>query len=195
MEQSQNSMSVVAAIYGRHSVRNYTPEQLDRDTINVLLAAAVRAPTAIHKEPWAFVVVQDAALLRRISDCAKAFLSQEIHHAGLHTGSHALDTLASSDTSVFYSASTLIVICADTTGAFFTADCWLAAENLMLAAHARGLGTCVIGCAVSALNSAELKAELGLPVGTTAIAPIIVGVPADETSPTERKEPRILAWK
>lgn len=115
MEQSQNSMSVMAAIYGRHSVRDYAPEQLGREMINTLLAAAVRAPTAMHKEPWAFVVVQDAARLRRISDHAKAFLRQEIHHSGLHAGSHALDTLANSDASVFYNAGTLIVICADTT--------------------------------------------------------------------------------
>lgn len=65
----------------------------------------------------------------------------------------------------------------------------------MLAAHAQGLGTCVIGCAVSALNSVELKTELGLPSGTTAIAPVIVGVPAGKALPTARKEPRVLAWK
>jgi len=65
----------------------------------------------------------------------------------------------------------------------------------MLAASAMGLGTCVIGSSVSALNSSELKAELGIPATVTAIAPIIVGVPAGETPQTDRKEPQILVWK
>jgi nitroreductase len=47
---------------------------------------------------------------------------------------------------------------------------WLAAENLMLAAHAMGLGTCVIGSAVPALNTPKSKAELNIPSECTAIA-------------------------
>lgn len=42
------------------------------------------------------------------------------------------------------------------------ADCWLAAENLMLSACALGLGTCCIGSAIPALNSPEAKSELGI---------------------------------
>jgi nitroreductase len=72
---------------------------------------------------------------------------------------------------------------------------WLAAENLMLAAHALGLGTCVIGCSLAALNAPDVKAELSIPSELSAIAPVIVGVPAGETPPTTRKEARILAWK
>jgi hypothetical protein len=45
------------------------------------------------------------------------------------------------------------------------ADCWLAPENLMLAACAKGLGACVIGLAVSALSTPEWKAELKIPDG------------------------------
>ena len=57
-----------------------------------------------------------------------------------------------------------------------------------------GLGFCVIGFAVSALNTPEIKAELGIPAECSAIAPIIVGVPSGETPRTTRKEPEILAW-
>ena len=72
----------------------------------------------------------------------------------------------------------MIVICAKPMGAFAVADCWLAAENLMLAACAMGLGTCCIGSAVPALNTVDAKAELGIPLDVTAVAPIIVGVPS-----------------
>ena len=74
------------------------------------------------------------------------------------------------------------------------ADCWLAAENLLLAACAQGLGTCVIGFAVSALNTPEWKSELKIPAEMTAIAPMIVGVPAGVTPPVPRKPPEIISW-
>jgi nitroreductase len=65
----------------------------------------------------------------------------------------------------------------------------------MLAASSLGLGTCVIGSAVPALNTEEIKAELGIAQELTVIAPIIVGAPAGKTTPTARKEPEILFWK
>lgn len=49
--------------------------------------------------------------------------------------------------------------------------------------------------AVALLNSAEIKAELGIPVEVAAIAPIIIGVPSGETPNMSRKKPEILAWK
>jgi len=183
------------AIYQRRAVRSYLPQKLDAATIHTLLEAAVRAPTAIHEEPWTFVVIQDVGLLKRLSDRAKEFFVEEIHHQHLDRGGHALDRFKSPDFNIFYNASTLIVICGKPLGPFVVADCWLAAENLMLAACSMGLGTCVIGAAVSGLNSPEMKAELGIPAEVSAVAPIIVGVPSSETPLTSRKEPQILAWK
>ncbi len=192
MTQIATGMSVTEAINRRCSVRSYTPEKVGQDAINGLLAAAVRSPTAIHEEPWAFLIVQDADKLKRISERAKAFIVQEAVHARLHQGSHMLEAFSRPDFNVFYNAGTLIVICADKTGPFVAADCWLAAENLMLTARSMGLGTCVIGSAVAALNAPDMKAELGIPVEATAVCPIIVGVPAGEPAPTSRKAPRIL---
>jgi nitroreductase len=183
------------AIDSRRSVRSYAPAKLGHNTIKELLAAAIRAPTAIHEEPWAFVIVQDVALLKRLSDRAKEFFAQEQHTAKLHHGSRALDAFTQPEFNVFYNASTLILICADVAGPFVAADCWLAAENLMLAACSLGLGTCVIGSAVSAFNDPQVKAELGIPEGATAVAPIIVGEPYGITPQTSRKEPRIFVWK
>jgi len=53
-----------------------------------------------------------------------------------------------------------------------------------------GLGTCVIGSALPALNAAEI----GIPADDSAVAPIIVGVPSGETPLSLRKEPTILVW-
>ena len=187
-------MTVFEAILARRSVRSFAEQELHRATIKTLLEAAVRAPTAVHEEPWAFVVVQDRALLERLSDRAKPLFVEETRRADLDRMGHSFRIFAEPTFNMFYDAGTLIVICARPLGPFAAADCWLAAENLMLAARAMGLGTCVIGSALAALNLPEVKAELGIPAEITAIAPIIVGFPRGETPSTSRKEPQVLSW-
>lgn len=201
-QPQERPLSALDAIFMRRSVRAYTPQKLDESTIRSLLDAAVQAPTAMHTEPWAFVVVQDDAMLKRVSDRAKGSWAKEAaHYRDLHAGVDAAtesafaERFASPDFCVFYDASTLIVICAKPMGPFVVADCWLAAENVTLAACALGLGTCYIGSAVPALNSPEVKSELGIPPDVDPVAPIIVGVPSGPAIEVARKDPHILYWK
>jgi len=161
--------SVMDAIYHRRAVRNYTPRTIARPVIR--------------------------NLLNRLSDSAKERVRNEAQGSGSHHAKHSLELVDAPDFHVFYNAGTLIVIYSKFQGPFVVADCWLAAENLMLAACAKGLGTCVIGFAVSALNSPEWKAALKIPARMTAVAPIIVGVPAGATPPVPRKQPKIIIWK
>jgi nitroreductase len=191
----ETGMDAMEAIYRRRAVRDYTPETIDQVTVRSLLDAAVHAPTAMHEEPWAFAVVQDKTILNRLSDHIKELLAggtDLIHPLG---GIHATDIFTTPEFNVFYNAGTLIVICGKPMGSFVISDCWLAAENLMLAACAKGLATCPIGLAVTALNTPEWKKELGIPAEMTAFAPIIVGVPAGISPPVPRKQPEILTWK
>jgi nitroreductase len=188
-------LSALDAIYHRRSVRNYTPGTIDQAVIRTLLDAAVHAPTAMHQEPWSFAVIQDKNLLNRLSSSAKEKVRSEAQGSDSPQAKHSLDLVNKPDFHVFYNAGTLIVIYSKYEGPFVVADCWLAAENLMLAACAKGLGTCVIGFAVSALNTPAWKAELNIPAEMTAIAPIIVGVPASDTPAVPRKEPEIVTWK
>jgi nitroreductase len=190
--QSDVEMNVYEAILARRSVRRYTPQTLDRNTVRLLLEAAVHAPTAMHDEPWAFAVFQDKDLLRQLSDRAKPLFVHELRRSGKNRSNHSLDNYTDPDFNIFYDAGTLIVICANALGPFVAADCWLAAENLMLAACAMELGSCVIGSALPALNTASIKAELGIPEKYSVIAPIVVGYPEGETEPMPRKEPFIL---
>jgi nitroreductase len=193
MTTPPSTMTVSEAIEKRRSVRHFTQEMVSKEAVDVLLAAAIRAPTAIHEEPWVFLIIQDAQRLQRLSEQVKKHFVQEAAHASLHFDGQTLSqTFAHPDFNVFYNASTLIVICADNPRPFAMADCWLAAENLMLAACSLGLGTCVIGSAQGALNTPEVKAQLGVPIGITAVAPIIVGIPAGETPASPRKPPRVL---
>ena len=197
----ERPLSALDAIFGRRSVRAYTAQSLDEPTIRALLDAATQAPTAMHAEPWAFVIVQDREALKRISDRAKgSWIKEAAHYRDLHRGVDAAmassfaERFASPDFCVFYDAGTLIAIGAKPSGPFVAADCWLAAENLMLAACALGLGTCCIGSAVPALNSPDTKAELGIPFDVEIVAPIIVGVPSEPGASASRRNPAIVSW-
>ena len=186
--------TVQEAIRQRGSVRAYGPGKLSWSTVTALLGAAVRAPTAMHLEPWSFVVIQNAEILRALSDRARLLFAEEPHPELLHRGGHALDVFTRQDFDVFHGAGTLIVIGSQLEGPFVAADCWLAAANVMLEAHALGLGSCVVGSALSALNLPETKSVLNVPNDFTAIAAIVVGEPAGPITPTPRQEPRVLAW-
>lgn len=193
MAETSTSMSVMDAINLRRSVRAYQDAPLDRDTINALLAAAVRAPTAIHEEQWVFAVVQGRAELAKLSAAIRAPLVIEGEQAV--PASHVLHRPPDGEFNFFYDADTLILICAVPMGPYVTADCWLAAENLMLAACAMGLGSCVIGSAAPGLNQPHIKAELGIPEEINIVAPIIVGVPRADAQPTQRTPAKVISWK
>jgi nitroreductase len=195
VQKPESVMSIMDAIYQRRAVRDYAPKPVDKATIRKLLDAAVHAPTALHEEPWVFAVIQDKQTLSRLSDTSKRLTAsaQETLHP-MHSN-HAADRFINSDFHVFYNADVLIVVYGKPLGAFVVADCWLAAQNLMLAAYSMGLGTCPIGFAVEALNTPEWKKELGIPAEMTAYAPVIVGFPSGETPVVPRKEPEIAVWK
>lgn len=189
------SMDVIDVIYNRRAVRDYLTTKIDKDLIQTLLNAAIQAPTAMHEEPWSFVIIQNKDLLNRLSESAKNLILAEANHSEPQKAKHIIDLVKPAEFNIFYNAGTLIIIYSKLQGNFVAADCWLAAENLMLTAYAKGLGTCVIGFAVSALNTPEWKEELGIPEEMTAMVPIIVGWPASKTPPSSRKPPQILTWK
>jgi len=191
MFKSIAEMALRDAIWGRRSVRAYSSEKIDKHAIEKLLDAAVRAPTAMHAEPWQFVVVQDLDKLKRLSDCVKTALAKD---SQLHPEHHHPDIFFQSDFNVFYDAGTLVIICANAESPFTHADGWLAAENLMLFAHSIQLGTCVIGSAVEVLNMPEMKVEFNIPSTSLVVAPIIVGKPRGKTVTSARKAPQVLAW-
>ncbi len=191
-----NPLPVMDAIYSRRSVRDYSPAVVSQASIHVLLYAAVQAPTAMHEEPWAFAVIQDRAMLDRLSETAKQTLWLQAQGEGNSGLARRSVTMISDPAfNVFYNAGTLIVIYGKTQGPFTAADCWLAAENLMLAACAAGLGSCMIGLAAPALNTPEWKKRLDVPDGMTAYAPILIGYPAEQPPPPSRKPPELICWK
>jgi nitroreductase len=181
-------MDLLQAINERRSVREYTDEPVSDAVLRQLIDAAIQAPSAINQQPWCFVVVKNPRLLAQISDQAKAYLLK----ASLGAPAHPFrDMLNDPKFDIFYHAPALIVIAAAQPTDWAVEDCALAAENLMLAAHAAGLGTCWIGFAQHWLGTPEGKAALGLPASYSPIAPIVVGHPRRKAVPVPRKTANI----
>lgn len=190
MKNELKDMNVFEAILGRRSIREYTSQQVDAKKIRSLIEAAVMAPTAMHREPWAFTIVQDVNLLQGLSDMAKPMFIEQLKQVD----SIEIDAFNHPEFNIFYGASTLIIICANKANPMATADCWLAAENLMLAAFGMGLGSCVIGAALLALNETEQRLKLGITENFEAVVPIVIGFSNASAVPSKRKRPLILNW-
>jgi nitroreductase len=182
-------MDIEKAIAGRRAVRDYTNHFVDKKAIRDLIAAAVLAPSAVNQQSWTFTVVRDQPTLDRISHDAKAFML-ETATPGPHS-EHFRLMLSDPAFHIFYHAPALIVISAAAPGPWVVEDCALAAENMMLAAYACGLGTCWIGFAQAFLNTSDGKNMLGIPAAALPVAPIIVGHPKAQVPPVSRKEPDI----
>jgi len=187
MQLPELEQTIFETILGRRSVRSFAPRKVEPDVLKTLLEAAVWAPTALHKEPWGFVIVQNKDILKNISDLAKPLFIEELKKFGTRE-----DVLKHTGGNLFYDAGTLIIICGKTNGHLPIADCWMAAENMILAACAMNLGSCVVASALPAMSLPDVKATLGIPVGFVAIAPVIIGYPKAEAAPSSRKAPLIL---
>lgn len=187
-------MTAMQAIYGRRAVRNYETREIPKDKIRELLRAAVQAPSAVNQQPWAFAIFQGADLLKKFSDDAKKQYLREIS-VERHEMDKLKDHLTSPDFNIFYNAPTLIIVLAKNSGMYPSGDCWMAAQNLMLAAYEQGLGTCAIGLALPWLHLPHTKRELGIRDDLTSVAPIIIGYPAENPPAPPRNEPEIIVWK
>jgi nitroreductase len=184
-----SAMDLNEAITGRRSVREYTAQAVDEPTIRRLIDAAVHAPNAVNQQPWTFTVVRDQSVLDRISRDAKSHMIATMS-ASPHSD-HFRSWLSDPNFQIFYHAPVLVLITAIAEGPWIVEDCALAAENLMLAAYAAGLGTCWIGFAQSFLNTSDGKNVLGLPAAWVPVAPIIVGHPKAAPPPVPRNAPSV----
>jgi nitroreductase len=190
--------SAMKAIYQRRAVRVYDNKPVSRDNVELLVDAAIHAPSAVNCQPWTFVVIQQGEVLTRYAKEGKQLLLNEppvaeVVESGLSNMDHLRQITADPDFELFHRAPALVVIYATSTEG--VTDCFLAAQNLMLAAWSIGLGTCPIGLARPLFNRADVKEELGVSPEWTCALPIAVGWPAGETAPTPRRPAQIVAWR
>ena len=186
-------MDVLEAIAARRSVRSYLPTPVPREVVEQLLDAAVRAPSGMNNQSWAFGVVEGVEAVRKLGERAK-------HHLLAHIDDNSplvryRERLEQPTTRLLYEAPLLIVIYKKPTGITREIDYCLAAQNLMLAACGLGLGTCWIGLAHAFLDLPPVKVELGVPDGYGVGAPLVVAYAEEGAPPVDRAAPHVLFWK
>jgi nitroreductase len=182
-------MDVIEAIYHRRSGRSYRPEPVAPELVNLLVAAAVQAPSAMNLQPWAFLVIEGRDALSEYSERAKRHLCDTLTPQSLLY--RYRDQLLEPAFDIFYAAPLLIVVAATSGAAQSIEDCGMAAQNLMLAACREGLGSCCIGFARPWLNLPATKVELGISQAYVPVLPIILGYPRTPMPLVPRKRPEV----
>ncbi len=155
-------MDVLQAIKQRRSIRQFTEQAIDRNLLEQILDAARWAPTAGNQQRWRFIVVTDPTVKEMVRKVSPG---------------------------IFATPAAFVVICAEKVpdaSAWdewtYLADCAIAAQNIMLAAHALGLGSCL---AISYARTA-LKEILDIPEQVEPELVVTLGYPAEDPAPPSR---------
>src|ERR1700749_3225447 len=174
-------MDVIDAIHSRRSLRSYQSNPVDRNLIETVFWDAAQAPPPFSGQvPWTFNVIEGveriAALGARAMDHAHA----------TRPNSASRPWLDRSGFQIFWSAPVLILISSE------LEDCCRAAQNLMLSAHARGLGTCWVGSPLPWLRTEEVKAELQIPFVLMPNVVMCLGYADADPPASERDRPPVI---
>lgn len=166
--KTSDSATVINAIMTRTSVRQYTDEPVTDAQIETLLRAAMAAPTAADARPWQFVVVKERAMLDSIP--------MHIRQAAPVGRSQVA-----------------ITICGDMQRAFegearnyWIEDTSAATENLLLAAHAMGLGAVWCGVYPQSEKVKYISELLQLPEYIVPMGIVAIGHPAESPDPKDK---------
>jgi nitroreductase len=186
-------MDVIDAIKNRRSIRHFKPNDIDEKTVQAVLEAAHWAPSWSNNQCWRFIIVRDTQMKAKISGTlTKIMVDTEM-----------MENAAAES---IKQAPLLIVVCAEKGQAGFNTDgttttdkgkYWfmfdvaLAVENLALAAHAAGLGTCIIG----GFDSIEVEHMLGVPNGFAVVAMTPLGFPEIGGQVSPRKKLSDVLYK
>ncbi len=160
-------------ILTRRSIRKYRPQIIERDIILKILNAAMYAPSAVNKQPWHFIVVDDRNIMKRV---------MEIHRSSM----------------MLESASHAVLICGDEKlqhdVGYWIADCGAATQNLLLAATSLGIGSCWIGLYPRENRMAAVSVLFGLPAHVKPFALVSLGYPAEEKEKPDRFKPERIFY-
>ena len=167
-ESQTQEQAVLDNIATRTSIRDYEARPVEKEKVEKMLRAAMAAPTAMNKQPWHFVVVEQRSVLDSL--------------AGVNPYAKML-----------LKAPLAIVVCGDMDKViegggrdFWIQDASAATENLLLAAHAMGLGAVWTGAYPSEERSKAISATLSLPDNLVPLNMIVIGYPAEHPQPKDK---------
>lgn len=166
---------VIEVIFRRRSIRRYQDRPVEREKLDILLQAAMAAPSAMNCRPWEFVIVTEAEKLEQF-------------RRRLVFGNR--------------NAPAAIVVCGNPRRSknpaahlFWVQDCAAATENIMLAATSLGLGTVWIGVYPVLAFMRIVRDAVALPRHVMPLCIVYVGYPAEEKPPRTQFAPAQVHWQ
>lgn len=189
----------------RRSIRRYTADPVDDELVNALLHAAIWAPSAHNRQPWRFCVVRSAPVKERLSAAMAAAWQHDLTRDGLDPAS--IERRIAVSHARLTGAAVLIVTCVTMEEMDVYPDAarnhaeWvmavqsvaLACQNLLLAAHAAGLGACWM-CA-PLFVPAQVRSALDLPESWEPQAIVTLGYPAESKEKARRPLGECVVWR
>jgi len=167
--------TTIETIYARRSIRQYKEQPVEKEKIELLLKAAMAAPSAMNIKPWEFVVVTDQDTL---DDIRSSLMF------GNHNAPAAI--VVSGNTSFFKHPMA---------SRFWVQDCSAATENILIAAVDLGLGTVWLGVHPIHNYKKRISQILSLPDHVIPLNVIYVGYPAEEKTPRTQYNPERVHWE
>ncbi len=188
----------ITLIKTRRSIRKFQDKPVPPAVLRPLIEAATWAPSAGNTQNWMFSVITSPAIKAQMAASVKSCWHCALNEPGMETASEMIQPY----TRHFYwfdAAPVVIVLSARRSRGFIdlmfgtagadvagtTASAAMAAENLMLAAHASGLGSCCLTAPLAAQDA--LKSLLGLGTGQHIVCVIALGYADECPDPPERK--------
>lgn len=166
----------IASILARRSIRSFKSDPVEKEKISAILECGLYAPSGMNRQPWHFTVVTDRALLDRISaENRKIMLQSENEQVRLRAQDPGFDN--------FRGAPMAVIVSGEKGAIFAPADCANAVENMAIAAHSLGLGSCYLASFKPALERPEgrfLLEELGIPQDFEPLYALSLGYGSEE---------------
>ena len=172
---------VVGAIMARRSVRKYLDRPVEHEKLMTLARCAINAPSGMNAQPWLVRVVEDQKLINDVTEVYKKANAEQVKRDADFKN-------------MFRNAPNLICVCTPAKGGG-QLDAGLLGENVMLAAHALGLGTCCLGGPVRFLKSnADARfflERLDIPADYELNYIIAVGYPDEQPEARQRDASKV----
>jgi len=184
--------SVIESIRKRRSIRAYDAKPVPRELVNTVIEAGNEAPSAMNSQPWRFVVVEDPAAKRKLLGAAlpqAKKIIEQVKDVDPERYEMIKKRYAELPDPVYYSAPTIIFVIGN--GRYAAHSCPLACENMMLAAHSLGLGTCWVGFGAMVTEDGSVQKLLDLQEGEAIFGPILLGYPKADPPRPPKKEPKV----
>lgn len=190
---------IFETIMHRRSIRRFEPKQIEEAALQQIIQAGLYAPSAGGRQGVIFAVCQDKAVNERLGKIKRANSNPRMATATSFV-SREQPSIADDPklTNAFYGAPTVITLFAPKNFLFSVDDCAVAAENMMLAADALGIGSCYIGQGWTAFDDPygqEILRQWNVPTDRYAVMQLLLGYAKEgdkHPAPKARKEGRVI---